>query len=189
MVTFYHTVRFKSVCQAYYLSIYLYLSIYESNHIRLSLSIQAYIPIYLSIVVTMYPHLPTYLSNYLSIYLSIHPSIHPHKSTYLSVCVPIYLTLTPMRLCMSVYPFINISSCLSMYHSTMYLCTHPLSIYLCIRPSIHLDTDPTIHFCVSISSIYLSIHPHQCTYSALRVCLSISIGSSPTTHAPDDKHR
>ena len=27
------------------------------------------------------------------------------------------------------------------------------------------------------------MHPHQCTYSPLRVCLSISIGSSPTTHA------
>ena len=191
MVTFYHTVRFKSVCQAYYLFIYTYPSM---NRI---ISDYIYPSVYTHLSVYRCDHVstPTYLFIYLSIYLSIYPStqiylsvcvsIFPHPSIYLSI----YLTLTPMRLCMSVYPFINISSCLSMYHSTMYLCTHPLPIYLCIRPSIHPGTDPTIHFCVSISSIYLSIHPHQCTYSALRVCLSISIGSSPTTHAPDDKHR
>ena len=183
MVTFYHTFRFKSVCQAYYLFICLYLSIYESNHIRLSLSIQAYIPIYLSIVVTMYPHLLIYLSIHPStqIYLSVCVPMFPHPSIYLSI----YLTLTPMRLCMSIYLFINISSCLSMYHSTIYLCTHPLPIYLCIRPSIH----PSRHRPNNPFLCVLSMHPHQCTYSPLRVCLSISIGSSPTTHAPDDKHR
>ena len=175
MVTFYHTVRFKSVCQAYYLFIYTYPSM---NRI-----ISDYI----------YPSVYTHLSVYRCDHVSTptYLSIHPHKSTYLSVCPSfhthpsIYLTLTPMRLCMSVYPFINISSCLSMYHSTMYLCTHPLPIYLCIRPSIH----PSRHRPNNPFLCVLSMHPHQCTYSPLRVCLSISIGSSPATHAPDDKHR
>ena len=166
------------MCMSSSLSIYLYLSIYESNHIRLSLSIQAYIPIYLSIVVTMYPHLPTYLS--------IHPSIHPSPQIYLSVCVPIfphppiYLTLTPMRLCMSVYPFINISSCLSMYHSTMYLCTHPLPIYLCIRPSIQTQTQQSISVCLSHLSTYPSIH----TNVPILLCVSVYPYLSVSPHAP-----
>ena len=189
MVTFYHTVRFKSVCQAYYLFIYTYPSM---NRI---ISDYIYPSVYTHLSVYRCDHVstPTYLFVYLSIYISIYPStqiylsvcvfIFPHPSIYFYLSI--YLTLTPMRLCMSVYPFINISSCLSMYHSTMYLCTHPLPIYLCIRPSIH----PSRHRPNNPFLCVLSMHPHQCTYSPLRVCLSISIGSSPATHAPDDKHR
>ena len=185
MVTFYHTVRFKSVCQAYYLSIYLYLSIYESNHIRLSLSIQAYIPIYLSVVVTMYPHLSIYLSihPHKSTYHSVCPSFPTHPSIYLSIYLSIHLTLTPMRLCMSIYPFIYISSCcLSMYHSTIYLCTHPLPIYLCIRPSIQTQTQQSISVCL--------IHASTPMYLFSFACLSIHIYRFLPHHpCIDDKHR
>ena len=174
MVTFYHTVRFKSVCQAYYLSIYLYLSIYESNHIRLSLSIQAYIPIYLSVVVTTYPHLSIYLS------------IRPHKSTYHSVCpsfpthLSIYLSISRLHLCvcacLSIHSFIYLAAaypCIILL--SIYVPIHYRSTYVSVHPSRHRPNNPFL--CV------LSMHPHQCTYSPLRVCLSISIGSSPTTHA------
>ena len=66
------------------LVIYLYLSIYESNHIQIYLSIQTYIhTIYLSVCVPMYPHL--YI-NYLSIQenLPICPSAHLFFYTHLS---------------------------------------------------------------------------------------------------------
>ena len=166
MVTFYHTVRFKSVCQAYYLSIYLYLSIYESNHIRLSLSIQAYIPIYLSVCRCDHVSTPIYLSIYPSIHTNLPITLCAHLSP--PIYLSIHLTLTPMRLCMAIYPLIYISSCcLSMYHSTIHLCTHPLPIYLCIRPSIQTQTQQSISVCL--------IHASTPMYLFSFACLSIHI--------------
>ena len=193
MVTFYHTVRFKSVCQAYYLFIYTYPSM---NRI-----ISDYI------YPSVYTHLSVYRCDHVSTptYLFIYLSIHPHKSTYLSVCPSfhthrsIYLSISHLHLC--------VCACLSI-HSLIYQAAYPCIILLCIyvpihyrstyvsvRPSIHLDTDPTIHFCVSISSIYLSIHPsiHTNVPILLCACLSVypylSVPPPPRTHAPDDKHR
>ena len=180
MVTFYHTVRFKSVCQAYYLFIYTYPSM---NRI---ISDYIYPSVYTHLSVYRCDHVstPTYLFIYLSIYpstqiyLSVCVSIFPHPSIYLSI----YLTLTPMRLCMSVYPFINISSCLSMYHSTIYLCTHPLPIYLCIRPSIQTQTQQSISVCL--------IHASTPMYLFSFACLSIHIYRFLPHHpCIDDKHR
>ena len=175
MVTFYHTVRFKSVCQAYYLSIYLYLSIYESNHIRLSLSIQAYIPIYLSIVVTMYPHLLIYLS------------IHPPTQIYLSVCVPmfphpsIYLSISHLHLCvcacLSIPSLIYLAAYPCIILLSIYVPIHYRSTYVSVRPSIHPSIHPStqiyLSVCVPIfphTPIYLS---HTYTYAFVHVYLSI----------------
>ena len=125
----------------------------------LYLSKRIYPSICLSVVVTMYPHLSIHPST--QIYLSVCVSIFPHPSIYPSIY------LTPMRLCMSIYPFINISSCLSMYHSTIYLCTHPLPIYLCIRPSIQTQTQQSISVCL--------IHASTPMYLFSFACLSIHI--------------
>ena len=50
---------------------------------------------------------------------------------------------------------------------------YPSITDLLMYPSIHPDTDPTFHFCVSISSIYLSIHPSTPMYLFCFACLSI----------------
>ena len=139
---------------------------------------------------SVYTHLSVYRCDHVSTptYLFIYLSIHPHKSTYLSVCPSfhthrsIYLTLTPMRLCMSVYPFINISSCLSMYHSTMYLCTHPLPIYLCIRPSIQTQTQQSMSVCLSHLSTYPSIHTNVPILLCVSVYPYLSVPPPPPMH-------
>ena len=214
-------------------SIYLYLSIYESNHIRLYLSKRIYPSICLSLWSCIHTYLPIYLSIYLYIYLSIHTnlpiclcvhlstpidlsiyltltpmrlcmsvcrcdhvstpiylsiylSIHPHKSTYHSVCpsfpthLSIYLSISRLHLCvcacLSIHSFIYLAAaypCIILL--SIYVPIHYRSTYVSVHPSRHRPNNPFL--CV------LSMHPHQCTYSPLRVCLSISIGSSPTTHA------
>ena len=167
------------------LSIYSYLSIYESNHIRLSLSIQAYIPIYLSIVVTMYPHLPIYLSTHPStqIYLSVCVSIFPHPS--------IYLSISHLHLC--------VCACLSIHSLIIYLAAHPCIILLCIYVPIHyrstyVSVHPSRHRpnnpCLSVYRIYLLIHPSTPMYLFCFACLSIHIYRFLPMHpSADDKHR
>ena len=139
--------------------------------------------IYLSICLCAHESTPIYLSIFLYVY--------SHESTHLSVRVPIFphpfIYLIDRMILVwidSIYPY---ESTYPFAH--LYLFTYPIYIYLPIYLSIYHPYRSTcvsiltIHFCVSISSIYLSIHLHQCTYPAVCVCRSISIDSSPCTHA------
>ena len=155
-----------------YPSVYTHLSVYRCDHV----STPTYLFIYLSIYISIYPST--------QIYLSVCVFIFPHPSIYFYLSI--YLTLTPMRLCMSVYPFINISSCLSMYHSTMYLCTHPLPIYLCIHPSVHpsiqTETQQSISVCLSHLSTYPSIHTNVPILLCVSVYPYLSVPPPPPMH-------
>ena len=137
--------------------------------------------IYPSICLSLWPCIHTYLSIYPSIHTNLPITLCAHLSP--PIYLSIHLTLTPMRLCMSIYPLIYISSCcLSMYHSTIYLCTHPLPIYLCIRPSIQTQTQQSISVCL--------IHASTPMYLFSFACLSIHIYRFLPHHpCIDDKHR
>ena len=122
MVTFYHTVRFKSVCQAYYLFIYTYPSM---NRI---ISDYIYPSVYTHLSVYRCDHVST--PTYLFIYLSIYPSIH----TNLPICLCVHLS-TPIDLSIS-HLHLCVCACLSI-HSLIYQAAYPCIIVLCIYVPIH----------------------------------------------------
>ena len=73
-----------------------------------------------------------------------------------------------------------------MYHSTIYLCTHPLPIYLCIRPSIHPSRHRPNNPFLCVYLIYLLIHPSTPMYLFCFACLSfypyLSVPPPPPMH-------
>ena len=104
------------------------------------------------------------IQTYIPIYPSAGLCIHTHLSIDLSIYLSIYLSIS-LSIYLSIYP----------YQSTY------LSIHACM-------TDLIIHFCVSISSIYLcihpSIHPSIRTNLPILLCMPVilSVDSYPCTH-------
>ena len=101
------------------------------------------------------------------------------------MCISIYLSINQsinQSIYLPSYP-IYVSSCISLYLSTVYLFTHPhRSTYESIHPA--CQTQQSISVCLSPLFTYPFTHPHQCAYPVACACLSISIDSSPCTHAP-----
>ena len=114
---------------------HVYLSIYRSN--SLSLSIYIYISLSLSLSICLSVYLSVYVSTHLFLYLSW------YLYNYLSLCLCIYLSISPsislaisLTIYLSVCPSIYFSICLSV-HLSMYL-----SIYLIISLFIYITSEP-----------------------------------------------
>ena len=113
-----------------------------------------------------------------SVFLPMPLSIYPtiDLSTCLSNCLSTYLSIY-----LSLYPSIYPSIYLSL----------PLSIYLSIYPSIYLSIHPSIYLSILLP-IYLSNYPSVCLSislsihmsTCLSVCLSIYLSIHPSIHPP-----